>query len=176
MKKIIILTSLLLLIGVGCSKLKPQNNTPNAPTNNSQPEQTDTMGNFTEEEKVVEFKIHYPAYIPEGLTINKENLFTTDPNGTDKAIFYKLTESSDPESKQITVQERKNDFTDEEKSLITNKTEITELLNGFSITTQYESINVNHILFTTKDGHSIQLSSKDFDINFMLKIAKSMDL
>lgn len=175
MKKIILISSLFLLIGAGCAGV--QKDTTDTDIKNT-PEKTgisEPIDNRTPEEKEVGFKVHYPEYIPDGFNINKDNLYTIDQNGIDKAVYYKLEKTEDGIEKFIAVQETKNKMSAEERSQLTNVEDIPELLEGISLKTNFKSVPANHVIFTTRDGRTIQLSTEYFDTELLITIAKSMD-
>ncbi len=176
MKKIILLTALFLLIGVGCNKTQSQNTT----TENEQAAQAanqleqNTQAD-TQTPAETKFTVHYPSFIPEGLTLSKEETSIFDEGGADETANYRLESTGDNYEKTIFIMERKKGLTEEEKNSVQDKTEIPGLLDGFSLVTTFDSVDTNHVVFSTEDGHMVQVSSGYFDVDTLTKVAKSID-
>ncbi|OGH59950.1 MAG: hypothetical protein A2725_01800 [Candidatus Magasanikbacteria bacterium RIFCSPHIGHO2_01_FULL_33_34] len=168
MKKIIILTSLLFFLGIGCTK-----NTPPITTNqtNKLPD-TNVVKEPTIEEKIG-FKIHYPSYIPNGLEFNRENLVTFSGIDNRKGATYLLGKSTDTAEPWVIILEQKD--TGEYTEIQKTAEKIEGLLNGFYITNEVDSKTYYHVIFWTENSNTIKLSSNYYDVEELTKIAKSMN-
>ena len=178
MRKLIILASVFLLVGAGCAKpIKKQ-------VNNSA---GNTVSSAPEAPKTKEFKIYYPEFLPEGLTLNKEKITEKliSPNSPDKYVLYTLGEQTDSNKPYISIRQQpanglkeivKNDSAARRSGAIENSK--LKNLNGirYSFTDLSTNKNTNQILFITTGDTYIIISAKSDDFNFdtLEKIAESM--
>src|SRR3989338_796472 len=103
MRKLIILASILLLIGAGCAQPIKRANNPAAQKNIIK-----TTSSTPEAPKTKEFKIYYPEFLPEGLTLNKEKITEKliSPNSPDKYVLYTLGEQTDSDKPYISIRQQ----------------------------------------------------------------------
>ncbi|MDP2693045.1 MAG: hypothetical protein Q8O88_05395 [bacterium] len=180
MKKIIILTSLFLLVGAGCTGLVKKN----AETNDSAQEEAvkpnlskqeiselDQLFSVKDEESGL--KTHHPTYIPEEIKLNKESVLISDSEAIGKVLTYHIGAEPGSDAPWILVQEQANSPENGTRVPSENEVDISGL-NGYGITSKNEAGTFYHVVFTTEDNTFIKLTSKYFDINTLAKIAKSM--
>lgn len=183
MKKILLLAGILLLVGAGCAK--PIKQTKNSATQKNPVGKTAVSA--TEEPKAKKFKIYYPEFIPESLTLDKEKTIANliIPNKPDKYILYTLGEQTDQNKPYISIRQQpanglkeviKNDSTERRFAPIENSK--LKNLNGIKYSFKDSSTNKTskQIIFITGDDTYIIISTQfdDFNFDILEKIAESM--
>ncbi|MDP2693044.1 MAG: hypothetical protein Q8O88_05390 [bacterium] len=190
MKKFIIIGSVLLLIGVGCSKQQ----TPNAENKSSgeiidesqKMAATKSLKNISEEElreikKIFQEKInaigfvaYSPNYLPDSSEVYKASIIATDLKTAGKILTFRIRETNATNSKIIEIREQK--YIEGLGGEITNPNEIKiPDLNGYYLIEQVDMDEVNTVSFVTPNNISIKISSKDYVVDELIKIAKSFE-
>ena len=175
MKKILFLVGAILLIGAGCAKNSVveidavvEKIPPKEPTKLDEALLAKQPDN--------NLNTHYPSFIPNELQIDKDSLSVNDGPRGRKIITYTLGQQTDAESDEpwITVQEQSNSAAElNNYNLAENETALTRL-NGYSLESEGRLGKFYQVVFATADNTLIRLTSKQFDLETLIKIAESM--
>ena len=175
MKKILFLVGAILLIGAGCAKNSVveidavvEKIPPKEPTKLDEA--------LLEKQPDNNLNTHYPSFIPDELQIDKDSLSVNDGPRGRKIITYTLGQQTDAESDEpwITVQEQSNSAAElNNYNLAENETALTRL-NGYSLESEGRLGKFYQVVFATADNTLIRLTSKQFDLETLIKIAESM--
>ena len=175
MKKILFLVGAILLIGAGCAKNSVveidavvEKIPPKEPTKLDEA--------LLEKQPDNNLNTHYPSFIPDELQIDKDSLSVNDGPRGRKIITYTLGQQTDAESDEpwITVQEQSNSAAElNNHNLAENETALTRL-NGYSLESEGRLGKFYQVVFATADNTLIRLTSKQFDLETLIKIAESM--
>ena len=175
MKKILFLVGAILLIGAGCAKNSVveidavvEKIPPKEPTKLDEALLAKQPDN--------NLNTHYPSFIPDELQIDKDSLSVNDGPRGRKIITYTLGQQTDAESDEpwITVQEQSNSAAElNNHNLAENETALTRL-NGYSLESEGRLGKFYQVVFATADNTLIRLTSKQFDLETLIKIAESM--
>ena len=174
-KKILLLASMLLLTGAGCAKIQaPKTNDAMVKEPPKEPTKLDEA--LLAKQPDNNLNTHYPSFIPDELQIDKDSLSVNDGPRGRKIITYTLGQQTDAESDEpwITVQEQSNSAAElNNYNLAENETALTRL-NGYSLESEGRLGKFYQVVFATADNTLIRLTSKQFDLETLIKIAESM--
>lgn len=126
--------------------------------------------------KEVGFHIFYPAWIPSGLELEKTGIHWTAEN---HLVSYTLG-SFDEGRPWISVAQKthtldeKNTFVGRIDSLKEKREFIINDIKGYGGVTGEPEQSFNHLFFTTQDGTAIWIRAKDFDLDTLAHVARSM--
>ena len=175
-KKILIVSSILLLAGVGCA---PTTAPQSAEKNNQEQKlakvETKLDEALSAKQPENNLKTNYPSFIPEGLAIDRDSLSVNDgPNGS-KIVTYTLGRQTSAEADEpwIMIQEQSKASDELSHNLTANETAL-ENLNGYAATTEGRLGTFHQVVFTTADNTLIRITSKQFDTEALIKIAESI--
>lgn len=128
--------------------------------------------------EIAGFRIYYPSFIPKEfkVTANIANIVTS------KTIADCTLRGSDssPIHPEITILEKpvksgdNNPFKGGIDTLISKQTIDINGVSGFGGTGTTADGATSRVVYITKDGTAIQMQSKDFNLDLLLKVARSM--
>ena len=175
MKKILFLVGAILLIGAGCAKNSVVET--DAVVEKIPPKEPTKLDEaLLAKQPDNNLNTHYPSFIPNELQIDKDSLSVNDGPRGRKIITYTLGQQTDAESDEpwITVQEQSNSAAElNNYNLAENETALTRL-NGYSLESEGRLGKFYQVVFATADNTLIRLTSKQFDLETLIKIAESM--